>query len=307
MEKRTKCPADFCSHGEYYQPQVVFKRDVLKGLKKLIKQAYLEEGEVDADVVTTIRDKMRGLEPSEKAIVERLMREENERNMTEDQIREREEKMKFDKEKKESDAKKEKELRKKMIEMAIEEKEKELEERMHGEYEKRGVSMRKVYDKEMGKVITVEYHYDQPINKVLPAMVEVEDPTTGETIEVEVMEKVPFYDDGLKRYWDGPSSLLDEGEAYFTKEEFFERLDDDSSKRKIKANAAADKNLGKLGTIFRARGVKSQLEREAEVNEKLAEAVEVSEWGETSRGKGCVYYMVEIFSLSPIELLQPFD
>ena len=70
-----------------------------KGLKKLIKRAYLEEGEVDEDVVKMIRDKMRGLEPSENAIIERLMKEESERNMTEEQIHEREEKKKFDKEK----------------------------------------------------------------------------------------------------------------------------------------------------------------------------------------------------------------
>jgi len=34
VEKRMKCPADICSHGSFYQPQVIFKRDLLKGFKR---------------------------------------------------------------------------------------------------------------------------------------------------------------------------------------------------------------------------------------------------------------------------------
>jgi len=142
-----------------------------------------------------IRDKMRALEPSEKAIIERLIREERENNMTEEQKEDREKGIQYEKEKKESDQKREKEMRQRMIEMAIESKEKEIEEKMSGEQLKRAVSLRKAYDKEIGKVITVEYHSDQPINKVLPTKVIIQDPNNpDEEIEVETIEKVPYYE-----------------------------------------------------------------------------------------------------------------
>jgi len=51
--------------------------------------------------------------------------------------------------------------------------------------------------------------------------------------------------------------------------------------------------LGKLGTIYRAKGVRSRLEKEANLNEKLADAVEVRDLNQLRR---CIH---EAGSMAP--------
>jgi len=290
LKKELRCPADICGHPQqYYQPQEVFNRDVFTKIRKLVDSAYGDEGEVDDDIVAEVNEKMKGLEPSEKCVVERYMRDVHESKMTDEQKEAKAEELKYLKQKKLDDAKAEREYKERMIKLAIEKSNNEQEAIAKAAADIHGVSLRKIYDKEEKKVIDVEYNWDQPVYKVYETTAEVTNPDNEEeVVEVPTTVKVPFYedDDGnpIKKYWSGPQSLVDDGEAMFSKEEFFERLEDDNTKRKIKAKNNEDKNLGKIGTINKARMVKKQLEREAIINEKLSEAVEARDLMQIRRG-----------------------
>ena len=322
LEKRMKCPADFCEHGEFYQPQVVFNRDVLNSYKQMIRSACSAKGETNLEQIRVIEEKMKSLEPSEKAIVQRLLREALDKNMTEEQRLERKAKASYDKQKQMTQDKERQEMKIKMIEETRKKQAEKIAAVNKAEQKKGATSLRKVrvahrlptlksfavllicssrvffffviqhraltttlvlasadaaqvYDKESGQVITVEYNYEQPICKYLPAKSELKDPDNPDSvIEFETVSKVPYYDDESRRYWDGPIELEDEGRAHYTKKDFFLRLEEDNERRKVNNNAAADKHLGKFGTIYKAKNLKKQLNKESSVNEELAQAVE---------------------------------
>jgi len=348
IEKRFKCPADMCEHGSFYQPKVVFLRDRIGDFKRIIREAYTQEEDglvINKEKVDEMDKMLKGLEPSEKAVVEKMAREAREKLMSEEQKTVRDKKIKDAKDASELARLEEKAKKELLIKLTLEEKEKSLQETLKMEQDRKGISVRKMFDKSNRKVVEVVFHYDQPVGKLVSAEDDENDDATEDgsmsskskkalTINSKVIPWVPngtvpsdidrgnghvaytlqkfvkkpdprdakakdeiFEAFGVLSKDDKPNEKVqvkfyrDEyGDRYWGEDEnstpfyeinneektgpFFERLEKDIQIRDSKAKTNEDKNLGKLGTIFKARSVIKQLEQEEEVNGKLADAIE---------------------------------
>jgi hypothetical protein len=257
IEKRTKCPADFCAAGSWYKPQTVFNRESLPTVKRLIKKTYGDEkgDEINLEAQAAIFKMIRGFEPSEKAVVERLMREAAEDNMTDIQKQARDARVKAEKLARKEAEKAKIAEREKFIKMQLDAKrteELELENKLQ---EDRALWRRKMHSantldgilkgrfegvsKGLPKAMVVEYSYSQPVNKIVERKEEVDDPDDpdGLPIEVTVERKEKYYDD------DDDDDEEDGGGARSRQANFFARLADDIADREAKAKERAEKRF----------------------------------------------------------------
>ena len=164
---------------------------------------------------------MKGLEPSEKCVVEKYMRNVKDSKMTDEQKTIITEKRKYAKQKKLDLLKEETEYKERMINLAISKRDEEEEKIAKSSSEINSISLRKIYDKEEKKCIHVEYRYDQPQNKVVETFEDIVDPDTEEVVSVPVTAKTPYYEDEegerIKKYWNGPPEMAEDGSVVFTK------------------------------------------------------------------------------------------
>ena len=191
IDKRTKCPADICETGFYYAPQQVFNRDLVGDFKKLINKAlaeFAEEGKIDEEAMAEIDQMKLGLEPSEKAIVDKMLKLKK-KELNPNLVKQKADQTKKMKEVALQEENEKKAKREEMIKLTIEAKEKEVQDTLQSEMDRKARSVRRMFDKESRQVVDVVFEYDQPVGKLVPAPADEDGEELDESMSISSSKK----------------------------------------------------------------------------------------------------------------------